>query len=169
VWSLYVPSRHFSVAYQNPYYHVFLIDAKVYNDVLKKKIADFIQEMKEKHYHYLLLCIPSTSSVKKSTIIGKPYVVDKVYDGIKKDFSDAIRLTTSENLMTLSAGDLGDVAHRVTDEVMHEFVKRKKRFEREAKQSEETKNLVGWNYHHYFLHKEMLLSIFNVLDCVEHL
>lgn len=165
--NMFTYSRHWSLWFQNPYFHIYIIETKNYNDILKKKITDWMKDMKEKHYHFIILCLPSPGSIKKlSLLTQKPYIIDKVFDSIKKDFGNderIIRLGQNETLQGLQSSDINDIIYRITDEVLHEFVKRKKRIEREIRKFEDNKTLPGWNYYHYFMLKETLAINFQII------
>lgn len=106
--------------------------------------------MSEKDYSYLILYLQQPA---------KKFSFFKVFDRLKTDFNkdNVVKLeekTFAEDFIKM------DVAVRIRDGVVEEFVRRTIMYDKEMKKSESNRTVPGWQFCHFFLIKEGLAFTF---------
>jgi hypothetical protein len=108
--------------------------------------------MTDKKYSFLILFIQQPS--KRFSLLST-----KVSDTVKREFG-AQNFVKINSTSFKSDFEKNDVAGKIRDGVIMEFVRRVDMYTKEMQKSESNRNLPGWQFCHFFLIKEGLAFTF---------
>ncbi|TPX32716.1 hypothetical protein SmJEL517_g04249 [Synchytrium microbalum] len=147
--------------------HMYLVsceDAELYKATVKKQIQDWVNLVTSKrNQEYMIVYLPGPSEKRSSRFLT---VGSSVFDKIKADFNTKRDRVAQLKLFQPGLSDLeiwGDFFNKMKETILAGFTLQLVQRDEDTKRLETQRHLPGWNYNQYFILKESLSNMFEVM------